>query len=253
MKNPRMLRDFRLEPDCRKLSSLDARMHLKPKILLCGDTAVSVEFGDRIDPGINALVRRLYALLKAGGHPGITDLNPAYRSLFIQYDPWVCSFERLAGIIEMSLPLLDAAVEERAQVKDVPVCYGGLFGPDLEEIAALHGLCADEIIRLHCAPVYLVYMIGFTPGFAYLGGLDERLHTPRKREPRIRVAAGSVGIADQQTGIYAIESPGGWWLIGRTPLKLFDPGREPPSLIEAGDFVRFRPIAGDEFEKHSNP
>jgi len=227
-------------------------MYPKPRILLCGDTALSVEFGDKIDPRINALVRRLYAVLKSGSHPGILDLNPAYRSLFIQYDPWVCSFERLAGIIEECLPSVVAAAEEPAGVKDVPVCYGGEFGPDLEEIAAFHGLCADEVIRLHCAAVYRVYMIGFTPGFAYLGGLDERLHTPRKMEPRIRVAAGSVGIADQQTGIYAIESPGGWRLIGRTPLKMFDPGREPPALLEAGDFVRFVPISGDEFEKHSN-
>jgi KipI family sensor histidine kinase inhibitor len=225
-------------------------MQSKPEILLCGDTAISVEFGDKIDPGINALVRRLYALLKSGSHPGIVDLNPTYRSLFVQYDPWVCSFERVVGIIEQCLPYIGTPAEEASAVKDVPVCYGGEFGPDLEEVAALHGLGSDEVIGLHCAPLYQVYMIGFTPGFAYLGGLDERLHTPRKKVPRKRVAAGSVGIADRQTGIYPIDSPGGWRLIGRTPRKIFDLEREHPFFLEAGDFVRFKPIAGEEFEKH---
>ncbi|MFZ2445373.1 MAG: 5-oxoprolinase subunit PxpB [Syntrophobacteraceae bacterium] len=217
-------------------------MELKPRILLCGDTGISVEFGDRIDPEINARVRRLYSRLRSGRPPGILDLNPTYRSLFIQYDPWVCSFERLAGYIEECIESGDAPEEQAASVKEVPVRYGGEFGPDLEEVAAFHGLGADEVVRLHHAPLYRVYMIGFTPGFAYLGGLDERLHTPRKSEPRKKVAAGSVGIADQQTGIYPIESPGGWQIIGRTPLRLFDPAREVPFLLQAGDFVRFTAI-----------
>jgi inhibitor of KinA len=228
-------------------------MHSKPRILLCGDTAISIEFGDKIDPGLNTVVRRLYTLLKSGNYSGITDLNPTYRSLFVQYDPWVCSYERLVEIVEEHLPSLSARADETAEVKEVPVCYGGEFGPDLAEVASFHSLSVEDVIRLHCAPIYRVYMIGFTPGFAYLGGLDERLHTRRKNEPRKKVPAGSIGIADQQTGIYPIESPGGWQLIGRTPLKLFDLARESPFLLEAGDFVRFVPISGDEFEKHSNP
>jgi KipI family sensor histidine kinase inhibitor len=228
-------------------------MHPIYRILLCGDTAISVEFGDRIDPEINALVRRLYELLKAGGHTGIVDLNPTYRSLFIQYDPRECSFERLTGIVEQCLPCVGALSEEVPVVKDIPVRYGGEFGPDLEQIATLHGLGIDEVIGLHCAPLYRVYMIGFTPGFAYLGGLDERLHTPRRKESRKRVAAGSIGIADQQTGIYPIDSPGGWQIIGRTYVKIFDPERENPFFLEAGDLIKFRPIAGEEFEKHYSP
>ena len=122
----------------------------------------------------------------------------------------------------------------------------------MEEVASFHRMDVEEVIRLHSAPLYQVYMIGFLPGFAYLGGLDKRLHTPRKNEPRQKVAAGSVGIADQQTGSYPIESPGGWQLIGRTPLKLFDPVRETPFLLQAGDFVRFVQISEMEFAKHSD-
>lgn len=225
---------------------------MEHKILLCGDTGISVEFGDSIDPEINSRVRRLFTALKSQRRPGILDLNPTYRSLFIQYDPMECSFERLAQIVDECIESGDGPDERAFEVKVVPVCYGGEFGPDLDEVAAFHALGANDVIRLHLAPVYQVYMIGFTPGFAYLGGLDERLHTPRKSEPRKKVVAGSVGIADQQTGIYPIESPGGWQLIGRTPLKLFDPARKDPFLLQAGDFVRFRAITGDEFEKHSD-
>jgi len=228
------------------------RMYPSPRILLCGDTGISVEFGDRIDPEINERVRSLFTRLKAKACPGILDLNPTYRSLFIQYDPYVCSFERLAQIVSESREPSDMLAVETPVVKEIPVCYGGEFGPDIEEVAAFHGLEVEEVIRLHWIPLYRVYMIGFTPGFAYLGGLDEKLHTPRKQEPRKKVAAGSIGIADQQTGIYPIDSPGGWQLIGRTPLRLFDPSNEVPFLLEAGDMVRFRPVTGEEFEKHSD-
>jgi inhibitor of KinA len=224
-------------------------METFPKILLCGDTGISVEFGDRIDPEINARVRRLCALLKALRHPGIIDLNPTYCSLFIQYDPWICSFERLLMVIEECLESGAASEAETAATKEIAVCYGGAFGPDLSEVASLHGMSVEEVIRLHSQPLYLVYMIGFTPGFPYLGGLDERLRTPRKAEPRKKVPAGSVGIADQQTGIYPIESPGGWQILGRTPIRLFDPASEAPFFLQAGDFVRFVPITEEEFNK----
>ncbi|MEN6441472.1 MAG: 5-oxoprolinase subunit PxpB [Syntrophobacter sp.] len=227
-------------------------MYSSPRILLCGDTGISVEFGDSIDPEINERVRSLFTYLRAKAYPGILDLNPTYRSLFIHYDPFVCSFERLAQLVSEGHEPGNIPAVETPAVKEIPVCYGGDFGPDLEEVAAFHGIGVEEVIRLHLIPLYRVYMIGFTPGFAYLGGLDKRLHTPRKREPRKKVSAGSIGIADQQTGIYSIDSPGGWQLIGRTPLRLFDPSREVPFLIEAGDMVRFRPITGEEFEKHSD-
>jgi inhibitor of KinA len=135
-----------------------------------------------------------------------------------------------------------------AKVIEIPVCYGGEYGPDLTELAAQHQLGIEEVITLHSREVYDVTMIGFTPGFAYLSGLDERLFTPRKKQPRKSVPAGSVGIADQQTGIYSIESPGGWQLIGRTPVKLFDPERTDPFLLKPGNRLRFRPITRDEFE-----
>lgn len=228
------------------------RMYSTPKILLCGDTGISVEFGDTIDPEVNRRVRRLFTMLQRAHFSGIVDLNPTYRSLFIQYDPWVCSFERLLQQVEHCLEYGSEQDLETAVVKDVPVCYGAAYGPDLEEVAALHDLGVEEVIRRHCTPLYHVYMIGFTPGFAYLGGLDERLHTPRKKDPRKKVPAGSVGIADQQTGIYPIDSPGGWQLIGRTPLKLFDPARDEPFLIHAGDSIQFRPISEEEFEEYSS-
>jgi inhibitor of KinA len=227
-------------------------MPSNPRILLCGDTAISVEFGDAIDPGINARVRRLFRKIGAARPPGILDLNPTYRSLFIQYDPWECSFENLSLLLDGWLESEDDLGEAEGEIKEVPVCYGGAFGPDIGEVAAFHGISADVVITLHAAPVYLVYMIGFTPGFAYLGGLDERLHTPRKNEPRKVVAAGSVGIADRQTGIYPIESPGGWQLIGKTPVKLFDLGREAPLLLQAGDRVRFKPITEKDFESYTD-
>ncbi len=222
------------------------------RILLCGDTGISVEFGSSIDPAINARVRRLLSVLKSRNQPGILDLNPTYRSLFIQYDPWICSFERLLQTVEECVESSAVAGERTGALVEIPVCYGNEFGPDIEEVAAFHDLVPQDVARLHAAPVYQVYMIGFTPGFPYLGGLDERLQTPRKSEPRKKVAAGSVGIADRQTGIYPIESPGGWRIIGRTPLSLFDPGRKMPFLLQAGDFVRFVPISGEDFAKHSD-
>lgn len=227
-------------------------MRSEPRILLCGDTGISVEFGDSIDPAINARVRRLFSVLKSKNQPGILDLNPTYRSLFIQYDPWVCSFERLLQTVDECVESGAEPVEATGEVKEIPVCYGEQFGPDIGEVAALHNLSAENVVLLHTAPVYQVYMIGFTPGFPYLGGLDERLQTPRRSEPRKKIPAGSVGIADRQTGVYPIDSPGGWRIIGRTPLRLFDPAREMPFFLKAGDFVRFVAISGDDFEKHSD-
>jgi len=219
-----------------------------PRILPCGDTGISVEFGNAIDPQINAEVRRLFQTLGTARHPGILGLIPTYRALFIEYDPWECSFERLVLLVEDAIK---AGVEPSVPdtpVIHIPVCYGDEYGPDLDELAAYHQMPVAEVIELHRRPVYTVYMIGFTPGFPYLGGLDARLVTPRKKEPRGRVPAGSVGIADRQTGIYSTDSPGGWQIIGRTPVKLFDLTRTEPFLLKAGDRVRFTPIAKEAFE-----
>jgi inhibitor of KinA len=218
------------------------------RILPCGDTGISVEFGDVIDPGLNARVRRLFQALRDAQPVGILDLIPTYRALFIEYDPFECSFERLVLLVEAAVRGDAVASLPDAPAIEIPVCYGGEFGPDLEEVAACHQMSVEEVIELHCRPVYTVYMIGFTPGFPYLGGLDERLITPRKRKPRQRVPTGSVGIADRQTGIYSADSPGGWQIIGRTPVKLFDLTRAEPFLLQAWDRVQFIPVSKEAFE-----
>ncbi len=222
------------------------------RLLLCGDTGVSVEFAEAIDPWINRRVRSLHKRLKEGAYPGIIDMGPTYRCLFIRYDPFLCSLEKLTCIIEQNLDIPEAQEEENERILEVPVCYGGPFGPDIKEVGARHSLDESEVIALHSAPVYRVYMIGFILGFPYLGGLDERLCTPRKNSPGKAVPPGSVGIADRQTGIYPVASPGGWWIVGRTPLKLFDLKREAPFLFRAGDAVRFKPITRQEFESYKD-
>jgi inhibitor of KinA len=223
-----------------------------PRILVCADTGISVEFGDGIDRDLNQKVQQLFRCLTETGHPGLLSINPTYRSLFIQYDPWRCSFEKLLLLVDKCLKKSEDANLAGSDEVVIPVCYGQDFGPDLNYVAEFHGLTPQEIIRLHAAPLYDVYMIGFTPGFPYLGGLDERLVTPRLKDPRRRVPVGSVAIADRQTGIYPIESPGGWQLIGKTPLKLFDLRQAEPFFLKPGDRVRFKPITRDEFERLEN-
>ncbi|MHC1742415.1 MAG: 5-oxoprolinase subunit PxpB [Syntrophobacteraceae bacterium] len=227
--------------------------YASPRILPCGETAVSVELGSGIDRSVNSRVHALRQAIKALELPGILDLTPTYRSLLIQYDPWDCSFEQLLIVVEGCLEGLVSAKPEQPETVEIPVCYGGVYGPDLDDVAAIHGCTVSLVVALHSAPAYHVYMIGFAPGFPYLGGLDERLYTPRLNEPRQKVPAGSVGIADRQTGIYPLESPGGWRLIGRTPLKLFDLDRTTPFLISPGSTVRFVPITREAFEGYQNP
>jgi inhibitor of KinA len=219
----------------------------QPRMLLCGDSAISVEFGNRIDPVINAQVQRLFRELKKQSLPGVLGLIPSYRALLIQYDPWSCSCERLLQWVEDALHSDVQGLTADTALFEIPVCYGNEYGPDLEAVAAFHNLSPERVIELHSRPLYSVFMIGFSPGFPYLGALDERLVTPRRQEPRSNVPAGSVGIADRQTGIYSLDSPGGWQLIGRTPMKLFDLARTEPFLLKPGDRVRFKPIARDVF------
>jgi KipI family sensor histidine kinase inhibitor len=222
--------------------------HPLPRILLCGETALSVEFGDDIQPSINGRVHALSQALRELGHPGILELNPTYRSLFVQYDPWELSHEQLLIYIDRALPPASGERRESPDVVEIPVCYGGELGPDLDELAAMHGLTPESVAAIHASPVYDVVMVGFTPGFPYLSGLDHRLVTPRKEVPRKVVPAGSVGIADRQTGIYSMDSPGGWQIIGRTPLRLFDLNRSDPFLVKPGDILRFTPVTRDDFE-----
>ena len=209
-----------------------------------GDRALQVVLGDAPDEPTRRRIAAAAGRLR--GVPGVIECVPGFTSLTVHYDP-------LAAPLERALPALLGGLEEGREGEgrwvEIPVCYGGDAGPDLEAVAALHGLAADEVVALHAAAEYRVHLIGFVPGFPYLGGLDPRLHTPRRDTPRTAVPAGSVGIGGGQTGIYPIESPGGWQLIGRTPAALFDVRRDPPSLLRAGDHVRFRPVDADEFRR----
>lgn len=214
-----------------------------------GDRGLLVEYGDAIDPVINRKVRAMAIALGKEPPEGVLEVIPTYRSLLILYDPLITTSSRLKEeLLALEERLPEVQIPPPKMV-EIPVCYGGEYGPDLESVAQLHGLSPQEVIRIHSEPTYQVYMIGFTPGFPFLGRLPEALHTPRHKTPRTRVPAGSVGIANDQTGIYPIESPGGWQLIGRTPLKIFDPERPDPFLLKAGDLVKFKPITPDEFRR----
>ena len=221
----------------------------KAKILTAGDSALLIEFEQKIAPEINAQITAFVHLLKEQHIEGVTDLIPAFTSLLINYDPRVIGYKDLKARIEelLKIEVSEEASEER--VFEIPVCYGGEYGPDIANIAENAGLSEQEVIDIHCSKDYLIYMLGFLPGFVYLGGLDERIHTPRLANPRISIPAGSVGIAASQTGIYPLNSPGGWQLLGMTPVKTYDPERETPILVEAGDYIRFVPVTEEEFLK----
>ncbi len=211
-----------------------------------GDCAALVTFGEHIDEAMHRLVRAACARLETQPVPGMIELVPAFASVAVWYDPLRVGsgtpYRALAAALEARLAGLEAGEAPAARTVEIPVVYGGEAGPDLDTVAARAGLTPAEVIQLHAAGDYLVHMIGFAPGFPYLGGLDERLHCPRRAVPRTAVPAGSVGIGGSQTGIYPLVSPGGWQLIGRTPLALFDPTRDPPALLAAGDRVRFVPL-----------
>jgi inhibitor of KinA len=212
------------------------------RYLVAGDRGLMVEFGDRIDPAINARVRSLDSSLRRRPVRGVIETIPTYRSLAVVYDPLETDFETLLERVRSRVEQGVEATEPPSRLVTVPACYGGEQGPDIAFVAERGRMTVPQVIEIHSAAEYLVYMIGFTPGFPYLGGLDERLAAPRLEIPRKLVPAGSVGIAGNQTGIYPMESPGGWRLIARTPLRLFDPGRQNPVLLGSGDRVRFKPI-----------
>lgn len=220
-----------------------------PRVLLAGDSALVVEFGDRIDPALNREVRELWRAMDRAALPGVVELVPTYRSLLVCYDPLVIDADDLQGRI-LEIERHKGELELVApRVIHVPVVYGGEFGPDLPAVARHAGLTEAQVVAIHSDAEYLVYMLGFSPGFPYLGGMSQRIAAPRLATPRTVIPAGSVGIAQRQTGIYPVESPGGWQLIGRTPLRLFDPARRPPTLFEAGDAIRFVPVGEDEYRE----
>lgn len=225
-----------------------------------GDQAVRVIFGDRIAPSVQQGISRFIRLFDQKPFNGFIEYVPSYTNIVFYYNPLevieggrkdtsaqsqVIDF--LTGLSRCTFESVDQ--ESQRKVVHIPVCYGGDFGPDLDEVADLHHLSASELIRRHSVPEYLVYMLGFAPGFPFLGGLPEELATPRRATPRLKIAAGSVGIAGRQTGAYPLDSPGGWQIIGRTPVPLFTPETDPPTLLQAGDLVKFDPISEREFER----
>lgn len=222
------------------------------RILTVGDCAVSVEFGQEISLDINHKVMALKLVLEREAILGIEEMIPTYCSLLIQYDPLELRYGQLRDKLEALVGQLDTAEMPPKQVVEIPVAYGGEFGPDLAEVASCHNMTEAEVIQLHSAPEYPIYMLGFVAGFPYLGGMDKSLATPRKASPRLKIAAGSVGIAGEQTGIYSVESPGGWQIIGRTPLKLYDVNRQEPVLLQAGQYIKFKPITEEEFRAIEN-
>ncbi len=213
-----------------------------------GDSALLAVFEQRIAPEIGAAVAALNTRVLAASIPGVGETVPAFASLMVTYDPLVTDYDTAAAALQKlaGSPGADSTAET-GKLVTIPVCYGGEFGPDLPFVAQHAGLSEQEVIALHAGRDYRIYMLGFLPGFPYLGGLDERLFTPRLPTPRTAIPAGAVGIGGEQTGIYPIASPGGWQLIGRTPLKLFDPaaGTLP---YAAGDRIRFQPITRAEFD-----
>ena len=210
----------------------------------CGALAV---LGSRISETTGARVATLEQAVLRAHIAGITETVPAFASLLVRYDPLRTDYDSVNAALRRLAGDVAAGNAQTGRTVDVPVCYGGAYGEDLPAVARHAGLSEEEVIRLHSGRTYRIYMLGFLPGFPYLGGLDERLFTPRLPTPRTRIPAGSVGIGGQQTGIYPMDSPGGWQLIGRTPLCLFAPGRALP--YAAGDCIRFVPIDARAFER----
>lgn len=219
----------------------------KPRFLPGGDKALFIEFGNAIAPELSNQVRHMLLAIQKARIPGIIEAVPTYRSLLIHYNPLQTSPEELRDRLEILAQKAEDNQFPRPVVTGIPTVYGGEYGPDLEFVARYHGLTPQEVVRIHTSTAYLVYMLGFMPGFPYLGGLSTRIATPRLKTPRSKVPGGSVGIGGTETGIYTAESAGGWQIIGRTPLQLFQPRQEPPTLLQTSDYVTFVKITPQEF------
>ena len=215
----------------------------------CGDTALMIQFEQKIDPAILREVRQMTEKIQKAHLKGIIDLIPSYAALLVKFDPAVFSYEMLKQKIEVLAGKEDRKTAFAVRYIDIPVLYGKPFPEDLDHVAKHAGCSIDEVIRIHTSNEYPGYMMGFLPGFPYLGNLDVRLHTPRRKEPRISIPAGSVGIGGAQTGIYPLTSPGGWHILGLTPVKLYDPDAEDPVLLRSGDVIRFRSVSEEEFRE----
>lgn len=221
-------------------------LYTDPQYRIMGDRALLVELGDDVDLKTNNRVREFFVSIKTDPLEGVLETIPSYRSLLLIFDPLKTTLSLLQNRIQQLLQTLDPSQLPDPRKIEIPVVYGSEYGPDLEWVAGYHGITPDEVIRLHTAHAYHVYMIGFMPGFPYMGELPKTLITPRRETPRTVVPRGSVALAQAQTGIYSTQSPGGWQIIGRTPLMLFDSERWPPALLEMGDLVKFFAIDEEE-------
>ena len=219
------------------------------RYLVSGDCSVCVEFGNEISPEINKKIRAFKIAVEKSGIPGIVETVPTYRSLLVHYKPEIIGFRELTEKFEELMGSLSNIQIPPPTVIEIPVLYGGGMGPDIENVAEHNHKTVEEVIRIHTSEDYLIYMLGFIAGFPYLGGMSREIATPRLKSPRVKIDGGSVGIAGEQTGVYPVDSPGGWQLIGRTPLKLYDADREKPVLLEAGQYIRFKSITQEEYDR----
>ena len=224
-------------------------MYEKAQYLICGDSALNIEFGNEISEEINKKIRAASALIENREISGISEVVPTYRSLMIHYDPLIIEYEELISILKWIEENIKNVELYSPEIIEIPVLYGGQYGPDIENVVMHNKLTVEEVIKIHTSAEYLIYMLGFTPGFPYLGGMDKRIATPRLHSPRTKIPAGSVGIAGEQTGIYPVQSPGGWQLIGSTPIELFNPDSENPILLKSGNHIVFKSIDEEEYMK----
>ena len=217
-----------------------------------GDCALLITFGSGISDTVNDRVYQAADLINRARIPAVRELVPAFTTLTVHYDPCQMTYDLLWAELEQCLCHLAVGINKSARVVEIPVCYDAAFAPDLAEVADYCGLTTREVIQRHCQAEYRVYFLGFSPGFPYLGGMDPGISCPRRDSPRLEIPAGSVGIADSQTGIYPLETPGGWQLIGRTPLTLINLNDPQPTLLQPRDQIRFKAISRSAYEHWEN-
>lgn len=221
------------------------------RFLACGDSAITVEFSKEMNEETNRKIRFLAAKLNSKSIRGIRESVPTFCSITVYFDPFVISAGKIKRKILKIIKSYQEGSAEKKRVFLIPVCYDGEYAPDMKDVCAFTGLSERQVVDIHTSCDYLIYMLGFLPGFPYLGGMDKRIEVPRLDTPRTAIPAGAVGIGGKQTGVYPLASPGGWRLIGRTPVKVYDPERTEPIVYRAGDYIRFYPITADEFVRIS--